>query len=59
MLPGMGAKIARAAGNSAILLRNDKKIKSSVLLKLKSGEHRIVSNECVASVGIVSNTKIF
>jgi len=55
MIPGAGAKIARAAGNSAILLSNHEKLGKNVLLKLKSGEHRLVSSNAVASIGVTSH----
>jgi len=55
MVPGCGAKIAKSAGNSAVLLRIDKKFNTKVLLKLKSGSHRLFSENAVASVGTVSN----
>jgi len=59
LVPGLGAKITKAAGNSAVLLRNDVKLKNHVLIKLKSGEHRLISNKGIASVGIVSNNHYF
>jgi len=59
LIPGLGGKYSRAAGNSVLLLRNDPKFKNHVLIKLKSGEHRLISNNSIASVGIVSNHQHF
>lgn len=56
--PGNGGQIARAAGNFALLLRKDK-IKERAVLKLKSGELRLVSQKCTAVSGITSNQKFF
>lgn len=55
LLPGLGAKVVRAAGNSAVLLRNDSKFGDRILIKLKSGEHRLFSQNSVACLGVVSN----
>jgi len=55
----MGAKLVRAAGNSAVLLRKDEKFEGNALIKLKSGEHRLISSKAVASVGTVSNQTYF
>lgn len=52
MKPGKGGQIARSAGTYAQLVGRDR---SYALLKLKSGETRMVRAECMASVGAVSN----
>lgn len=59
MIPGQGAKLVRAAGNSAVLLKKDYKFSKNVLLKLKSGEHRLIAQNGIASVGVVSNHTYF
>ena len=50
--PGRGAKIARSAGNSAIVEAKDGK---NIHLRMPSGEVRLVSEECYASLGKVGN----
>ncbi|MGB7206183.1 MAG: 50S ribosomal protein L2 [Anderseniella sp.] len=52
MKPGKGGQIARSAGSYAQLVGRDR---SMALLRLKSGEQRMVSSECRATVGAVSN----
>jgi len=52
MKPGKGGQIARSAGTYAQLVGRDR---SYALLKLKSGETRMVRSDCMASVGAVSN----
>jgi large subunit ribosomal protein L2 len=52
MKPGKGGQIARSAGAYAQLVGRDR---SMALLRLKSGEQRMVSSECRATVGAVSN----
>jgi large subunit ribosomal protein L2 len=49
---GKGGSLARAAGTYAMLAGRDQ---GFALLKLKSGETRMVRAECMASVGAVSN----
>ena len=49
---GKGGSLARAAGTYAMLAGRDQ---GYALLKLKSGETRMVRAECMASVGAVSN----
>jgi large subunit ribosomal protein L2 len=54
LVPGEGAKICRAAGSYAQIL---KKIGSHyAIVKLKSGEHRLINCNSFATSGIVSNT---
>jgi large subunit ribosomal protein L2 len=54
--PKQGGQIARSAGNFAVVYaKKNTQTKQQVILKLKSGEHRAVSKDCIASVGIVSN----
>ncbi len=52
--PGEGGKIARSAGSYAQLLSRDGKY---AVLKLKSGETRMVLVSCKATIGIVSNVE--
>jgi len=50
--PGKGGQIARSAGSSCIIVAKDDMYSQ---LKLPSGEVRMVSNKCRATVGVVSN----
>lgn len=52
MKPGKGGQMARAAGTYAQLVGRDQ---GYALLKLKSGETRMVRSECMATIGAVSN----
>jgi large subunit ribosomal protein L2 len=52
MKPGRGGQIARAAGNYVQLVGRDA---GHALLRLASGEVRMVRSECMATVGAVSN----
>ena len=52
MKAGKGAQLARAAGNYAQLIGKDG---GYALLRLSSGEQRMVRGECMATVGAVSN----
>jgi large subunit ribosomal protein L2 len=52
MKPGKGGQIARSAGASVKLVS---KMSGHAQLKMKSGEVRIVSLECRATIGVVSN----
>ena len=52
MKPGKGGQMARSAGTYAQLIGRDQ---GYALLKLKSGETRLVRAECMATVGAVSN----
>nr|QEM01664.1 50S ribosomal protein L2 [Nephromyces sp. ex Molgula occidentalis] len=53
--PGEGGKIARAAGSYCLLLNIDKKY---ALIKMPSGEQRLLSNKCFATIGsIIYNKK--
>lgn len=48
--------LSRAAGTFSILIeKNDKYSR----IRLSSGEHRLISNQCVATLGIVSNDQFF
>jgi len=49
---GKGGQMARAAGSYAMLVGRDQ---GYALLKMKSGETRMVRSECMATVGAVSN----
>jgi len=50
--PGKGAQLARSAGNSIYLMGIDN---GKAQLKLPSGEIRLVSDKCLATMGNVSN----
>jgi len=52
MKPGRGGQLARAAGAYAQLVGKDA---GYALLRLSSGEQRMVRGECMATVGAVSN----
>ena len=52
MKPGKGGQIARAAGTYVQLVGRDA---GYAIVKLKSGETRMLSAECMATVGAVSN----
>lgn len=51
--PGRGGQIARAAGTSAQLLAKEGKYAT---LRMPSGEMRLVSQDCMATIGQVGNT---
>jgi len=51
--PGQGATLARSAGSSAQLTSRDGKY---AIVKLPSGESRMILTECYAMVGSVSNS---
>ena len=53
MKAGKGGQIARAAGNYAQLVGKDA---GYALLRLSSGEQRMVRAECMATIGAVSNS---
>ena len=50
--PGQGAILARSAGSSAQLTSRDGKY---AIIKLPSGESRMILTECIAMIGSVSN----
>ncbi|HPE85836.1 MAG: 50S ribosomal protein L2 [Bacteroidia bacterium] len=50
--PGQGAKMARSAGNHAQLMSRDGKF---AVLKMPSGETRMILQTCKATIGAVSN----
>ena len=52
LLPGNGGKLARSAGSSVTLSGFDD---DYAIIKLASGETRKVRNNCVATIGAVSN----
>ena len=52
LVPGQGAKIARGAGTGAQVMARDG---DTVTLKLSSGEVRVFSGRCRATVGAVGN----
>jgi large subunit ribosomal protein L2 len=49
---GKGGQLARAAGSSVQVVGKDS---GQILIKLRSGEVRIVSDKCYATIGAVSN----
>jgi len=51
--PNQGAKLARSAGSYAQLTAKDGKF---VVVKLPSGETRLVLADCMATIGVVSNS---
>jgi large subunit ribosomal protein L2 len=55
LLPGKGGKIARSAGTYALLINKNKN--GNAMLRLSSGEIRMVSVLCMATIGVVSNLK--
>lgn len=54
LLPGKGAQIARSAGNAVELVGIDG---DSAQIKMPSGEVRLVSKKCLATIGIVGNAE--
>ncbi|MBK1877850.1 50S ribosomal protein L2 [Pelagicoccus mobilis] len=54
LLPGKGAQIARAAGNAVELIGIDG---DSAQIKMPSGEIRLVSKKCMATIGVVGNAE--
>ena len=50
--PGSGGSLSRAAGTYAMVAGRDG---AYVIIKLKSGETRMVASNCMASIGAVSN----
>lgn len=52
MFPGKGGQVARSAGSGAAITAIDEKMAQ---IKMSSGEIRIVSKECWATIGQVSN----
>ncbi len=51
--PGKGGQIARSAGNSAQILGREDKY---VMVRLESGETRLILGTCYATIGEVGNT---
>lgn len=52
LYPGSGGQIVRGAGNYAKVLKQELYY---TLLRLPSGEERLFSNNCKATIGVVSN----
>ncbi|OGI16851.1 MAG: 50S ribosomal protein L2 [Candidatus Moranbacteria bacterium RIFCSPHIGHO2_02_FULL_40_12b] len=52
LYPGKGAQIIRSAGSGAALMGVDNKLAQ---IKLSSGEVRVISEDCYATIGQVSN----
>ena len=50
--PGKGAQMARSAGSYALIMANEG---GMVTLKLPSGELRMISEQCIATIGTVGN----
>ncbi len=55
LVPGKGGQIVRAAGTSAQVTSKEG---NYVLLKLPSGERRLIRRECYATVGSVGNAEV-
>tara|TARA_Y200000002_G_scaffold317554_1_gene276236 strand:+ start:1554 stop:2378 length:825 start_codon:yes stop_codon:yes gene_type:complete len=53
MRPGAGATLARSAGSYAQLMAREGKF---VTIKMPSGETRLVLSNCLATIGVVSNS---
>lgn len=51
--PGQGGKMARSAGSYAQLVAREEKY---VVIKLPSGETRMILTTCMATIGAVSNS---
>lgn len=54
LYPGRGGQMIRSAGSSAQILGKDE-TGNFMLVKLSSGEVRKIPNDCMATIGIVSN----
>jgi large subunit ribosomal protein L2 len=52
MKPGKGGQLARAAGSFVQIVGKDQ---GNVLIKLRSGEVRIVPQDCYATIGVLGN----
>ena len=52
--PNGGAQLARSAGNGIQIMGGDKQY---IQLKMPSGEIRLVREECMATIGVVSNSE--
>lgn len=52
LFPGRGGQTARSAGSGAVLSAVEEK---TAQIRMASGEIRLVSNECYATIGAVSN----
>lgn len=52
IIPGLGAKIAKAAGTHALILRKTQKL---ITVKLKSGAHHLINSKAIAVSGYTSN----
>ena len=50
--PGKGASLARSAGSSAQILGREDKY---VMIRLQSGETRLILGTCMATIGVVGN----
>ena len=53
MRPGAGATLARSAGSYAQLMAREGKF---VTIKMPSGETRLVLSNCLATIGVISNS---
>ncbi len=54
LYPGKGAQLVRSAGNMAQLMAKEN---GYALIRLPSGELRNVSEKCMATIGVVSNSE--
>ena len=51
---GKGAQLARSAGSYVQFVKKDVE-KNQVILKLRSGEYRILDGNCLGMIGVISN----
>ncbi len=54
ILPGKGSQIARSAGTFATVI--SRQANGYTLVKMCSGEERLILDDCIATVGVISNT---
>lgn len=54
MIPGKGAQMARSAGNAAELISHEGE---NVVVRLPSGEVRLLNNKCRVTIGSVGNAE--
>lgn len=57
VMPGAGGKLGRSAGQKVVVRGNDGK--GYTILKLPSGEVRLVNEKCMATIGTVGNAEQF
>jgi large subunit ribosomal protein L2 len=57
-IPGLGSKYIRSAGINAVLLKKNVNA-NNIIVRFKSGGHRLVSDKVIGSVGIIGNNEHF